>query len=167
MLFRSPRSAKTLLVVFIALGLITNVGDEYASAKFRHWVANSIDTRTLAISEWNTADNALNANLNRWQTAVQACDQKLSCVAAADGQAASFMSAFASQVTAIAMPSDAALAATQLAADATKVAQDFTALSQAATVAQYQSTVASSGLSQDLTGVQNGINTVADTLDNP
>ena len=30
-----PRSAKTLLVVFIALGLITNVGDEYASAKFR------------------------------------------------------------------------------------------------------------------------------------
>jgi hypothetical protein len=136
-----PRSAKNLLIVFIALGLITNVGDEYASAKFRHWIANSIDTRTLAISNWNTADNALTANLNRWQTAVQACDQKLSCVTAADGQAASSMSAFAGQVKAIAMPSDAASAATQLAADATKVAQD-------------------------LTSVQNGIGNVADALDN-
>ena len=161
-----PQPAKVLLIVFIVLGLITNVGDEYASAKFRNLIANSIDTRTLAISDWNTADDALNANLNRWQTAVQACDQKLSCVTAADGQAASFMSAFASQVSAIAMPSDAAPAATQLAADATKVAQDFTALSQATTVAQYQSAVASTDLSQDLTGVQNGINNVADALDN-
>jgi hypothetical protein len=161
-----PRSAKILLIVFIALGLITNVGDEYASAKFRHWVGNSIDARTLAISKWNTADNALTANLTHWQTAVQACDQKLSCVTAADGRAASSMSAFASQVKAIAMPSDAASAATQLAADATKVAQDFTALSQTTTVAQYQSAVTSTGLSQDFTRVQNGIGNVADALDN-
>jgi hypothetical protein len=161
-----PRSAKNLLIVFIALGLITNAGSQYASAKLRHLVANSIDARTLAISDWNTADNKLNANMNRWQTSVQACDQKLSCVTAADGQAASAMSAFASQVKAIAMPSAAASAATQLTADATKVAQDFTALSQAATVAQYQSTVTSTGLSQDLTHVQNGIGSVANDLDN-
>jgi hypothetical protein len=161
-----PRSAKSLLIVFIALGLITNAGSQYASAKLRHWVANSIDTRTLAISQWNTADNALNANMNRWQSSVQACDQKLSCVTGADGQAASAMSAFASQVKAIAMPSAAAPAATQLTADATKVGQDFTALSQAATVAQYQSTVTSTGLSQDLTRVQAGIGNVAQALDN-
>jgi uncharacterized protein DUF4389 len=161
-----PRSAKNLLIVFIVLGLITSVGSQYASAKLRHWVANSIDSRTLAISNWNTANNALNANMNHWQTAAQACDQKLSCVTAADGQAASSMSAFASQVRAIAMPSDAASDATQLAADATKVAQDFTTLSQATTVAQYQSAVTSTGLSQDLTRVQNGIGNVADALDN-
>jgi Domain of unknown function (DUF4389) len=161
-----PRSAKNLLIVFIALGLISSVGSQYASAKLRHWVANSIDSRTLAISNWNTANNALNANMNHWQTAVQACDQKLSCVTAADGQAASSMSAFASQVRAIAMPSDAASDATQLAAGATKVAQDFTTLSQATTVAQYQSAVTSTGLSQDLTRVQNGIGNVAHALDN-
>jgi hypothetical protein len=162
-----PRSAKNLLIVFIALGLITNAGSQYASLKFRHWITNSIDSRALAISDWNGADNTLNANMNHWQTSVQACDQNLSCVTAADGQAASSMSAFASQVKAIAMPSNAASAATQLAADATKVAQDFTALSQATTVAQYQSVVTSTGLSQDLTRVQTGINNVAGALDNP
>jgi uncharacterized protein DUF4389 len=161
-----PRSAKVLLIVFIVLGLVTNVGDEYASAKFRHWVANSGGARTLAISHWNTADNTLNANMNRWQTAVQACDQKLSCVTTADRQAASAMSAFASQVTAIAMPADAAPAATRLAAGATKVAQDFTALSAATTVAQYQSAVTGTGLSRDLTRVQTGVGNVADALDN-
>jgi hypothetical protein len=162
-----PPAAKNLLIVFIALGLITDVGSQYASLRFRHWITNSVDSRALAISDWNGADNTLNANMNRWQTSVQACDQNLSCVTAADGQAASSMSAFASQVKAIAMPSNAASAATQLAAEATKVAQDFTALSQATTVAQYQSVVTSTGLSQGLTRVQTGINNVAGALDNP
>jgi hypothetical protein len=160
------RSAKNLLIVIIALGLISSVGSQVASAKIRNWVAHSIHSRTLAISEWNGAVTTVNANMNHWQTSVQACDQKLSCVTRADGQAASSMSAFASQVTAIAMPSDAASAATQLAADATQVAQDFTALSQATTVAQYQSAVTSTGLSQDLTRVQSGTGNVAGALDN-
>jgi Domain of unknown function (DUF4389) len=161
-----PRSAKNLLIVFIALGLITNAGSQYASAKVRNWVANSIDTRTHAISQWNSADNTLNVNMTHWQNSVQACNQNLSCVTRADGQAASAMSAFASQVNAVAMPSAAASAATQLAAAATKVAQDFTALSQTTTIAQYQSAVTSTGLSPDLNRVQTGIGNVANALDN-
>jgi Domain of unknown function (DUF4389) len=163
-----PRSAKNLLIVFIALGLITNAGSQYASAKLRDRVANSIDARTLAISDWNTADNELNANMNHWQTSVQACDQKLSCVTAADGRAAGYLSAFASQVQGIAMPTPAtSAAAAKLVTDATRASADFATVSKDTTVAQYQADMASSPLSPDLNDVQAGINSLANVLDNP
>jgi Domain of unknown function (DUF4389) len=158
-----PRSAKALLIVFIALGLITQVGTQVWSSSLR----NREFTRATAIADWNNADSALNASVARWQTSLQSCDQSLACVTEADSRAASAMFAFVSQVQAIAMPSAAATAAlTQAVSDAGATGQDFTTLSEATTVAQYQSDVTATGLRQDLARVQADLNNVANALDN-
>jgi Domain of unknown function (DUF4389) len=158
-----PRSAKILLIVFIVLGL-ANVGSEILSAKSRIRAANSVNSRALAVSQWNSADNTLNAKMTAWSTSENACDQSqnLTCATHGDAQAASYMSAFASQVQAISMPSAAtSAAAAKTVADATKAAQDFTTVSRATTAAQYESVSSSTGLAQELDGLQADIGNLA------
>ena len=155
-----PRSAKILLIVFIVLGL-ANVGSEILSVKSKTRDANSINTQALAVSQWNSANNTINTKMTAWTTSENAC-KDLTCATRGAAQAASYMSAFASQVRAIAMPSAAtSAAAAKLVADATRASADFTTVSQDTTVAQYQADMASSGLSSDLDDVQADIGTLA------
>ena len=104
-----------------------------------------------------------------WTTSINACNKtkNLTCATAADAQAASYMSAFASQVQGIAMPSGAtSAAAAKLVTDATTASADFTTVSQDKTLAEYQADMASSGLSPDLDEVQADINSLVTALNN-
>jgi hypothetical protein len=77
------------------------------------------------------------------------------------------MSAFASQVQGIAMPTAAtSTAAAKLVADATRASGDLTTVSQDTTIAQYQADMASSGLSPDLEDVHADIGSLANALKN-
>jgi hypothetical protein len=164
-----PQSAKTLLVLFIVLGVITDVGGQVARAALTNRETNALNANTAAVSQWNTADNALNTEMAAWTTSINACNKSksLACATAADAQGAGYMSAFASQVQGIAMPSAAtSAAATKLVADATRASADFTTISQDKTLAEYQADMASSGLSPDLDAVQADINSVVTALNN-
>ena len=159
-----PRSAKNLLILFIALGLITDGGSNLLSAALRHHAGNS---HAVATSQWNTAENALKTELTASTTSADACGQSLACNTAAAAQAASYMSAFASQVQGIAMPTAAtSAAAAKLVADATRASADLTAVSQDTTVAQFQADMASSGLSPDLDDVHADIGRLANAFNN-
>ncbi|HMD25405.1 MAG TPA: hypothetical protein VKH61_14995, partial [Streptosporangiaceae bacterium] len=128
----------------------------------------ALNANPAAVSQWNTADNALNSEMAAWTTSINACNKtkSLTCATAADAQAAGYMSAFASQVQGIAMPSAATSAAAKLVADATTASADFTTVSQDKTLAEYQADMASSGLSPDLDAVQADINSVVTALNN-
>ena len=104
-----------------------------------------------AIAALNTSYGTLNSQLTAWQNAVQACDKNLTCVTRQDAKAATYFSAFASRLQAIALPASAASAGARLDADATTMAQDFTTLSKTTTASQYQSTITSTGLLQTST----------------
>ncbi len=165
-----PQSAKVLLIVFIVLGVITDVGEQVGRVALANHTTSAVNTRATAISQWNSADNTLNAEMKKWTTTVKACGNGsagLPCATAAAAQAAAYMSAFASQVQAIAMPSGAASAAAdKTVTDATRTSGDFTTVSKDTTVAQYQADMASSGLSPDLDDLQTDINNVAAALGN-
>ncbi len=162
-----PRSAKILLSLFIALGLILDGASNYVSLKSRERASNAVNAQALAISQWNSAGNTLNAKMAAWSTSANACGKTLTCNTAAAAQAASYMSAFASQVQGIAMPTAAtSAAAAKLVADATRASADFTAVSQDTTVAQFQADMQSSGLSPDMDDVQADINSLANAFNN-
>ena len=117
------------------------------------------------VSGPNSANASLNTKMTAWSTAEQACND-ITCATAAATQGASYMSAFASEVQAIAMPSDATAATAKVVADATKAAAAFTTLSHATSAAQYQSEATSTGIEQDLTALHTDSNTAATALDN-
>jgi len=150
--------------VFIVLGL-ANVGSDILVLTSRVRVANSIGAQNLVVSQWNTAANALNTGLTSWTTTLNACGKSLACAEAADAQGAAVLTAFASEVKAIAMPWGAAAAADETIADATRASADLTTLSQDKTAAEYQADMASSALSPDLGDVQADVNLVANALD--
>ena len=160
-----PRSAKILLIVFIVLGL-ANVGSEILSVRLRIQDANPVNTRALDVSRWNSAANTFNAKLTAWSTSEGAC-QSLTCATHAIAEAASYLSAFASQVRGIAMPTAAtSAAAAKLVADATRASADLTTVSQDTTIAQLQADVASSGLQPDLSDVHADIGSLTNELNN-
>ena len=103
-----------------------------------------------AIAALNTSHDTLTSQLTAWQNAVQACDQKLTCVTRQDAKAATDFSTFASRLRAIPLPAGAASAGARVEADAATMAQDFTALSKTTTVGQYESTYTNGGLAQTL-----------------
>jgi hypothetical protein len=163
-----PRSAKILLSLFIALGLILNGASNYVSLKSRERANHAVNAQALAISQWNSAGNTLNAKMAAWSTSANACGNTLTCNTAAAARAASYMSAFASQVHGIAMPTAAtSAAAAKLVVDATRASADFTTVSQDTTVAQFQADMASSGLSPDMDDVQADIGRLANAFNNP
>ena len=100
----------------------------------------------------NTSYGSLNSKLTAWENAVQSCGKSLTCVTGQDAKAATYFSAFAGQLQAIALPASAASAGARVEADTTKAAQDFTTLSKTTTASQYQSAITSTGLQQTLNG---------------
>jgi uncharacterized protein DUF4389 len=159
-----PRSAKNLLILFIVLGLITDVGIQVARAAIANRAGNSVNAQALAVSQWNSAANPFNAKMTAWSSSESAC-QSLTCATHGAAEAASYLSAFAGQVRGIEMPTAAtSAAAAKTVADATKASADLTTVSQDTTVAQFQADEASSGVSRDLDGLQADINSLANAL---
>lgn len=159
--------AKRLLVLFIVLGALTWGG--YAIG-YVALIANSvgsvnnIDTANNAISSMNSSYGTLQSELSKWESATNACNQKLSCVTGTDTTAANDFSKFASQLQATAIPGSATAASDQLYSDATKAAQDFTQLSQSTSIEQYQSTVTSTGVQQTLNQFDQDFNSLMSKL---
>ena len=104
--------------------------------------------------------------MNRWQDKVTACNQNLTCVTKADGDAATYFAAFAASLRGTPMPSGATAAANQVYSDATWIAQEYTELSQAANVGQYQATFNRIALQQTLNGFDQDFNALGTALNN-
>jgi Domain of unknown function (DUF4389) len=143
-----PRSAKNLLVLFIVLGLITDVGTQVARVAIADKTANSLSVKTAAISEWNNAFTTLKTDMGQYPTSN--CGQSLSCYTKADSHFAASLTSFANEVQAITMPADAAPDANTVVADARKAAQDFTQLSHVTDIGLYESTYTGLGAGTEL-----------------
>ncbi|HEX3493586.1 MAG TPA: DUF4389 domain-containing protein [Streptosporangiaceae bacterium] len=159
-----PQSAKTLLIVFIVLGVIIDVGGQIARAAATNRTENAAAVQAAAVTQWNSAYNTLKTQVG--QDSTTACGQNLSCFTKADTRAAGYLTAFASEVQAITMPSTAAPDATTVVADATKAAQDFTTLSAVTGIGLYQSTYSGLGLAQELQTFQQDVSNLATALSN-
>jgi hypothetical protein len=143
-----PQSAKTLLIVFIVLGLITDVGSQVARAALTNRSANALNVRTAAISQWNSAFTTLKTEMA--QDPTSNCGQNLSCYTKADSHFAAAMTTFSNQVQAITMPPAAAPDASTVVADANKAAQDFTQLSHVTDMGLYEGTYTGLGAGTEL-----------------
>jgi len=159
-----PLSARVLLIVFIILGLITDVGTQVARVALTDRTINSANVKAAAVSEWDNAFNTLNTELGKDSTAN--CGQILSCYTTADARAAAILTTFANEVQAITMPSAAAPAANTVVAEARKAAQDFTVVSQVTSPGLYQSTFSGTGVSAQLQTLTKEVASFATTLSN-
>ena len=159
-----PQSAKTLLIVFIVLGLITEVGTQVARGAAADRTTNSLNVKTAAVSEWNNAFTTLKANMSQNSTAK--CGQSLSCLTKADSQLAVSLTSFANEVQAITMPPAAAPDANTVVADARTAAQDFTELSHVTDIGLYQGTYSGSGVNQELQRLSQDVDNCATGLSN-
>ena len=163
------RGARQLVILFLVLGVLTgafNVASNGLSLPRALQRAENANTANNAINSVNSSYGTLTNKMNRWHYTVSACDQNLTCVTKADANAATYFSAFASELRATAMPSGATAAANQVYSDATRVAQDYAQLSQAANVATYQDTFTRLGLQQGLNRFDQDFNALGTALDN-
>jgi hypothetical protein len=142
-----PRSARTLLILFIVLGVITDVGEQVARIALAR-TTSSINVKASAISEWNSDFATLKTDMTQYPTSN--CGQSLSCYTQADSRFAASMTSFANEVQAITMPADAAADANTVVVDARKAAQDFTQLSHVTDIGLYESTYTGLGAGTEL-----------------
>ena len=99
-------------MLVLALGVLTSVVDGVrfgTSTERAIQRAQNISTANNAINELNGSYNTLTGKMNQWQAAVTACDQNLTCVTKADGNAAGYFTAFGSSVRATPVPSGAVM----------------------------------------------------------
>ena len=161
------QSARRLVVLFIVLGVITyGINGVRSAATVSNAVhrAQSINTTNNAINALNSSYGTLTTKMKQWQDTVSACDENLTCVTKADGNAGTYFADFASQLRATPMPSSATAAANQVYSDATRVGQEYTQLSQAANVAAYQNTFERLGLQQSLSRFDQDFNALGAAL---
>jgi hypothetical protein len=159
--------AKRLLILFIVLGVLTGAGYAAFYVIVVGRGVNDTVTTVNAINSMKASYNSLTQSMTKWENTTAACHSSLSCVAAADGTAASNFSGFASRLQATAVPGKATAAADSLLSDASKASQDFTQLSESTSIEQYQSTVTSTGLQQTLNQFDQDFNTLMSTLSAP
>jgi len=143
-----PQSAKNLLILFIVLGVITDVGLQVARFAVTDRATNSLTVKTAAISQWNSAFTTLKTDMGQYPTSN--CGQSLSCYTKADSRFAASLTSFANEVQAITMPADAAADANTVVVDARKAAQDFTQLSHVTDIGLYESTYTGLGAGTEL-----------------
>jgi hypothetical protein len=163
------QGARQLVILFIVLGLIMGIFNGASNALSLSRAlqrAQDINTANNAINTVNSSYGTLTTKMNQWHYAVSACDQNLTCVTKADANAATYFSAFASELRVTPMPSGATAAANQAFSDATRVAQNYAQLSQAANVATYQDTFTRLGLQQSLNRFDQDFNALGTALDN-
>jgi preprotein translocase subunit SecG len=163
------RGARQLVILFIVLGVIMGIfnGASNAFSLSRALQrAQNINTANNAINTVDSSYGTLMTKMNQWHYTVSACDQNLTCVTKADANAATYFSAFASELRATPMPSGATAAANQVFADATRVTVEYAQLSHAVNVANYQDTFNGIGLQQSLNRFDQDFNALGTALDN-
>jgi preprotein translocase subunit SecG len=163
------KAARQLVVLFLVLGVLVGILNAASNAFSLSGALQRAEDASMAnnaIGTVNSSYTTLQTKMNRWRYTVSACDQNLTCVTKADADAATYFSAFASELNATPMPSGAAAAANQVYSDATRVAQEYAQLSQAANVATYQNTFNSVGLQQTLDRFDQDFNALGTALEN-
>ena len=163
------KAARQLVVLFLVLGVLVGILNGASNAFSLSGALQRAEDASMAnnaIGTVNSSYTTLETNMNRWRYTVSACDQNLTCVTKADAGAATYFSAFASELNATPMPSSATAAANQVYSDATRVAQEYAQLSQAVNVATYQNTFNSVGLQQTLDRFDQDFNALGTALDN-
>ena len=159
------RGARQLVGWFIGIGAVLFAASITLNVINGFSESNAVIAQN-AITRVNAANTALNTELSKYQSTVQACTNA-PCVETADGQAATAFTNLASVVHDTAMPGSAAADANSVYSDATKVAQDLTKLSHLSstiTAPEYQSTVNSMGISQATTQFQRDFSALGDAL---
>jgi preprotein translocase subunit SecG len=163
------RGARQLVILFLVLGVIMGIFNGAGNALSLSRAlqrAQDVNTANNAINTVNSSYGTLTTKMNQWHYTVSACDKNLTCVTKADASAATYFSAFASELRVTPMPSGATAAANQVFSDATRVAQNYAQLSQAANVATYQDTFTRLGLQQSLNRFDQDFNALGAALDN-
>jgi hypothetical protein len=163
-----PTAAKRLLTVFIVLGVILYAGDlVYQGSVISRSASqvNNVQTAQNALNRLNASYGTLTNEVTSWESAIQACDENLTCVTGQDAKAAGYFTTFDNQLTATAMPANSVTAAGQLDQVGTQSAQDFTELSKVTTVTQYQSVVNSTGLETTLNDFDTKYNALVSALE--
>ena len=153
------------LVLGVLMGILNGASNAFSlSGALQR--AEDVSMANNAIGAVNSSYTTLQTRMNQWRYTVSACDQNLTCVTKADANAATYFSAFASELRATPVPSGATAAANQVFSDATRVAQNYAQLSQAANVATYQDTFTRIGLQQSLNRFDQDFNALGTALDN-
>jgi hypothetical protein len=128
-------AAKTLVTVFIVLGVLFAIGQ----GVFQATVTGKAVTTVQARNQLQADASPLNSVLSSYDTHVNSC-QTVACAAPYNREVANAFSTFASQVRGIAMPtSQARTDAATLASDASHVASIYNELATASSLSQYQS----------------------------
>jgi hypothetical protein len=160
-----PAGAKRLLVTFIVLGAVFVGGTIVLDGTAFSAGVNNVQTAQNALNQLNTSYTTLTGQLTSWESAVQACDQNLTCVTGQDAKAAGYFTAFDSKLTGTAMPSNSVAAASRLDQVGTASAQDFTELSKVTSATQYTSVVTSTGLQATLNDFDTDYNALVNALE--
>jgi hypothetical protein len=131
--------ARTLVTVFIILGVLFAAGE----AAFDATLTSNAVTSAEAASQLQSDLNTLNSALNTYSAQVQNC-QTTSCASGPNTTAAAAFNTFAAQVRALPVPSgQASTDVANLAGAASHTASIFSALAAATTTTQYKSIAAS------------------------
>jgi hypothetical protein len=156
-------SAKTLVTVFLVLGVLFGVGQGVLEAA----VTSNAVTAAEASSQLKAAAAPVNSVLSSYSAKVDACNGQLSCVTAVDRNVSDAYSTFATQVRSISMPNAQTSAdANNLASSASHVASIFASLGAATSVSQYQNIANSSDVQKAVSQVSQDYTTLANHLSN-
>ena len=139
--------AKAVVGVFLALGVLTLVGNIVFGVAAGYSASNNVNTALSVESSYQT----LNTAMQSFQSQTSACHGQLTCVTAQDAQAALAFSTFAQSLRGISMPNGSATtAANQVIADATAAHNALQQLATSTSVSQYQQAIVSTGLEKRL-----------------
>lgn len=141
-----PKAARTLLGWFIVIGVLVFVGLIVGFALAAGTTANTVNERH-AVDNLEAAVAPINRAETSAASAIQACNQNLTCVTRIDAHLATVYNSFASTVVSIPVPTSGESAEeVTIAGDATKLAGVYAQLGNAKTADQYVSIANSSGV---------------------
>lgn len=139
------QTAKRLVTLFLVLGVVLLVG--YVAVIAVATSGNNGVSRAEATISVESSFATLSGTLSTFDSKVQGCQGRLSCVNHADTQMAQAFGRFAQDMSGKSMPDAAATAAAdQVRSDASLASTDFARLAAVTSPAQYQQVVASTGL---------------------
>jgi Domain of unknown function (DUF4389) len=157
--------AKTLVTMFIVLGVVFAAAEGFVQAAFTNNVVGTAE----AVNQLQSDFTPVNTAVNGIPAKVKACNGQLACVTQLDRSVAGTLNTFAAQVRGIAMPSGQAISdAADLASATSHTAGIFAALGTATSVSRYQSigNADSNDLQQSLEQIYTDYNTLGTALTN-
>jgi hypothetical protein len=157
--------ARTLVTMFIVLGVVFAVAEGFVQAAFTTNVVSTAE----AVNQLQSDFTPVNAAINGIPATVKACNGQLACVTQLDRSVSRTLSMFGAQVSGIAMPSGQASSdAADLVSTTSHAAGIFAALGAATSVSQYQSigNADTNDLQQSLEQIYTDYNTLGTALAN-